>query len=218
MKAITTKHYELLSDAAAVIPENKLVQDIIQIVEQTIFDEQLTEKGETDTLDISNILAINNTIRKDSDQNQALEVQPIVVDSINEQESPDPEKSMYPTIVSLSESVAPETSEASPELENSGIVIFTSAVSPFNFVEIPERVMFMVQILASPKKPGPGFFHKIQENMPDQKILHYKDMDQLDKYTVGVFTDLNQAMDTLRVLRKLSYDTYIIAFIDGKKG
>jgi hypothetical protein len=209
--------FDLISEAADEIPENNLVKDIVEIVEQVIFDEQLAQNGETEFENISSILAINNNTRNNTGKKQAIEAPQLVIEPVCEQESQDTDKSFDHTLVSASESTTYETSDALIPLENPGIIIFTSAVPPFNVVEIPEKVMFMVQVLASPKKPGPGFFQKIQENMPDQKILHYKDLDQLDKYAVGVFFDLSQAMDTLRVLRKLNYDTYIIAFIDGKR-
>jgi len=183
--------YEQMMLAQELYPGDNFIQEKITVIEQTIYDEQLAMHKENQEVQSTEILAINNNLSTDESE---------------------PQNEIHiETIINKDESVVLDMASSDKSLS------LSDAIIPSRELELPGRVVFMVQILATPKSPKPDFFNRIHENLPDYDLVHYKDEDNLDKYAVGVFSDLDPAMETLRQLRRLNYETYIIAFLDGKR-
>lgn len=98
-----------------------------------------------------------------------------------------------------------------------GAITFHSALAPYQRLDVQENVIFMVQVLATSGKPRANFFAPIVENMPGHEVVHYRDLDGLNKYGVGLYHEFYQAMETVRTLRNLGYDTFIVAFANGRR-
>jgi len=96
-------------------------------------------------------------------------------------------------------------------------VVFSLHLTPDKTPNIMPGVFFMVQVLATKGKPHNNFFAPIIENLPEIPILLYRDSDGLNKFAVGKHAHLNDTMNLLRRLRSLNYETYIVAFANGRR-
>lgn len=86
-----------------------------------------------------------------------------------------------------------------------------------NLEVLSDDVVFSVQVLATARPVGDNFFTDLLRHFPETDIIYFKDVDNLDKFAVGVFVNLQDAMNQLRTLRGMHYETYIVAFKDGKR-
>lgn len=78
-------------------------------------------------------------------------------------------------------------------------------------------IEFRVQFIATREPIDDSFYRKIEQNIPNEAINYSHDPDGYYRYSVGNYIDIKQAYETQRKLKALGYDTYIVAFNNGKK-
>ena len=84
-------------------------------------------------------------------------------------------------------------------------------------VHFTEGIEFMVQFTATRNPVHPQFYQKITEQLPRLDIIYYYGEDRFHRYLAGSFRNFNSAYNVLGKLRELGYDTYIVAFNNGKR-
>lgn len=78
-------------------------------------------------------------------------------------------------------------------------------------------IEFRVQFIATREAIDEKFYRKIEQNIPNEAINYSHDPDGFYRYSVGNYINIDQAYKTQRKLKALGYDTYIVAFNNGKK-
>jgi hypothetical protein len=215
--------YEQMLLAQELYPGDNFIQEKIKVIEQIIYDEQLAINEENHEVQSTETLAINNNLITDELGSQNETHNETYVSTMLPKGNESTDSCKFHQTNELTKLFSDETIVIKDEsavidmATSEESLLLSDAISPYRELELPGRVVFMVQILATPKPPKPDFFNKIHESLPDYDLVHYKDEDHLDKYAVGIFSDLDQAMETHRQLRRLNYETYIIAFLDGKR-
>jgi len=79
------------------------------------------------------------------------------------------------------------------------------------------QVEFLVQFVAALNPVTPDYYKTIKEQLPEKKIYYYYGEKRMHHYSVGGISSLPNALEIHRDLRKLGYDTYIIALLDGNR-
>ncbi len=80
-----------------------------------------------------------------------------------------------------------------------------------------EGIEFMVQFIASKNPVGYSYFHSIITDFKETDIIYYYDIDNLHRYLIGSYSSIEDVRNAAFKLRNLGYDTYIVAFADGKR-
>lgn len=84
-------------------------------------------------------------------------------------------------------------------------------------VHFAQGIEFMVQFAATKNPVNPQYYQKIMNELPKIDIIYYYDKDRLHRYLVGSFNHFRSAYNVMHKLRNLGYDTYIVAFNNGKR-
>ena len=182
--------YNHLSNAKSIFEGDTFVQNRLHLVERALHHERLAH--------IANVAEISLHASNHSQ----------ISDSGDSIENID--------VISLTTEIADYAPQLSQEITQNNIV-FSLPLTPDKTPTMGSGVYFMVQVLATNGTPYKNFFSPIIENTPDNPILQYRDSDGLNKFAVGLHTNLRDAMNLLRTLRSLNYDTYIVAFYDGRR-
>ena len=131
-----------------------------------------------------------------------------------------PQQAMTPVFNTPTATVAStetkQDQEEEPIRRNTSMAAAESAFADIRYAT-QEKVFFSVQVLATARPISKNYFHRLENQFPGVEILYFKDEDNLDKYAVGIFASMDQAMEKLWMLRSLNYETYIVAFKDAKK-
>lgn len=78
-------------------------------------------------------------------------------------------------------------------------------------------IEFRVQFIATREPIEPGFYRKIERNIPNEPINSSHDPDGYYRYSIGKYIDIDEAYKTRNKLKSLGYNTYIVAFNNGRK-
>ena len=78
-------------------------------------------------------------------------------------------------------------------------------------------IEFRVQFIATREPIDPEFYRKIERNIPNEPINSSHDPDGYYRYSVGKYIDIDKAYKTRNKLKSLGYNTYIVAFNNGRK-
>ncbi len=84
-------------------------------------------------------------------------------------------------------------------------------------VYFSEGIEFMIQFAATKNPVNPRYYQKIINEFPAIDIIYYYDKDLYHRYLAGSFSDFQKAYNILWELRELGYDTYVVAFNNGKR-
>ena len=84
-------------------------------------------------------------------------------------------------------------------------------------VYFAKGIEFMVQFVATKNPVHPKFYDRIMREFPNADIIYYYDNDRFHRYLVGSFSNFTMAYNMMRELRKMDYDTYIVAFHNGER-
>jgi outer membrane protein OmpA-like peptidoglycan-associated protein len=78
-------------------------------------------------------------------------------------------------------------------------------------------VEYRIQILASAMPVPPQRYQLIRESFPAMTLFYYYSPDRLHRYMVGSFADYDEVITAERQLRRMGFETYIVAYKDGQR-
>lgn len=84
-------------------------------------------------------------------------------------------------------------------------------------LELGQDKFYTVQLLATTRSVPDGYFDPAVDGLRLDKVIYYRDCDQLHKYTVGVYKNLREAFSVSRKLEEMGYEIFIVAFANQRR-
>ncbi|MDP4267736.1 MAG: SPOR domain-containing protein, partial [Bacteroidota bacterium] len=92
-----------------------------------------------------------------------------------------------------------------------------TAVSKPEPVIAGAEIIFKVQVGASKVSLPKDYYREIETKIPGTKITETKSEENIYKYTVGNYSDLNKGLSMQNEIIKKGHDAYLVAFKDGRQ-
>ncbi len=121
-----------------------------------------------------------------------------------------------PQDISTATVVESHRNEMSEKNQHEKAIVFYNYLTG-ELLELGKDQFYTVQLLAATRSDPAGYFDPAIDALRLQKIIYYRDCDELHKYTVGVYENLRDAFSVSRKLEGMGYEIFIVAFANHQR-